>query len=54
MSMYDEDRGGYQQRNRDTYFFDLVKEVGLDVNDPADWNNISNFFREISHIDSDT
>ena len=26
--------------NRDTYFFDLINEVGLDPTDPWDWINI--------------
>lgn len=44
LDIYDQ---AYERRDRDTYFFDLVREAGLDPEHPHDWVTISNFAKEL-------
>lgn len=45
-----------ERKDRDTYFFDVVRECGFDINDPHDWVTIGLLTKELSlsgEVDSD-
>lgn len=39
--------------NRDTYFFDLCREAGLNPSDPHDWINIGFLMEDAKHAGLD-
>ena len=44
----------YTPSNRDEYFFDLCRDAGFHVDDPADWSAMAVFAKELSAAGIDT